>query len=173
VSCGDLGWAQQIKITGENESLLVWGDSLFVLDFRLDILDGVRRLHFQSDRLAGQSFHEDLHSARLLVGAAKQTEMNKKNSRNRIEWSLICTRLSSIVQQQWKLTRFSEGSFSHSFLRWRLIRPSKLDSHGVLAVRLNILDTRRNCAVGGKMWSTLMSFLDVLNGVIQGVADWL
>ena len=35
--------------TGINQALLVWGDSLFVLDLGLDILDGVRSFHFNID----------------------------------------------------------------------------------------------------------------------------
>ena len=33
------------------------------LDLRLDVLDGVRRLHLEGDGLAGKSLHEDLHPA--------------------------------------------------------------------------------------------------------------
>jgi hypothetical protein len=35
--------------TGEDESLLVWGDSFLVLDLRLDIVDRVRRLDLERD----------------------------------------------------------------------------------------------------------------------------
>ena len=31
------------------------------LDLRLDVLDGVRRLHLEGDGLAGQGLDEDLH----------------------------------------------------------------------------------------------------------------
>ena len=41
-------------LAGKDQALLVWGDALLVLDLGLDILDGVRRLHLQSDGLAGQ-----------------------------------------------------------------------------------------------------------------------
>ncbi len=37
---------------GENETLLVRWDALLVLDFRLHVLDGVRRLDFERDGLA-------------------------------------------------------------------------------------------------------------------------
>ncbi|DAA20732.1 TPA: Os05g0242100-like [Bos taurus] len=46
---------------GKDQPLLVWGDALFVLDLGLDVLDGVTGLHLQSDGLAGQGLHEDLH----------------------------------------------------------------------------------------------------------------
>jgi len=40
---------------------LLGRNSFLVLDLRLDILDGVIGLDVQSDGLAGQRFHEDLH----------------------------------------------------------------------------------------------------------------
>ena len=36
-------------LAGEDESLLVWGNTLLVLDLGLDVVDGVRRLHLQGD----------------------------------------------------------------------------------------------------------------------------
>ena len=48
-------------LAGEDESLLVRGDALLVLDLGLDVLDGVRRLHIKGDGLACQSLNEDLH----------------------------------------------------------------------------------------------------------------
>lgn len=48
-------------LAGEDESLLVWGDALLVLDLSLDGLDGVRGFDFQSDGFSGESFDEDLH----------------------------------------------------------------------------------------------------------------
>merc|ERR1711997_123965 len=50
-------------LASEDEPLLVRGDSLLVLDFSLDVLNGIRGLHFQSDGLASESLHEDLHPA--------------------------------------------------------------------------------------------------------------
>ena len=45
-------------LAGEDQSLLVGGDALLVLDFGLDIVDGVRRLHLEGDGLARQGLHE-------------------------------------------------------------------------------------------------------------------
>jgi len=45
----------------EDESLLVWRDSFLVLDFGLDILDGVCWLDIKGDGLSGECFDEDLH----------------------------------------------------------------------------------------------------------------
>ena len=49
-------------LPGENETLLVGRDPLLVLDLSLDVVDGVRGLHFQRDGLAGEGLHEYLHS---------------------------------------------------------------------------------------------------------------
>jgi hypothetical protein len=45
----------------EDEALLVGRDALLVLNLLLHVLDGVRRLHVQRDRLARERLHEDLH----------------------------------------------------------------------------------------------------------------
>merc|ERR1719206_403171 len=47
----------------ENQPLLVWRNSFLVLDFRLDILNRIRWLHFQGYGLPSQRLHEDLHAA--------------------------------------------------------------------------------------------------------------
>jgi len=49
-------------LASEDQPLLVRGDALLVLDLGLDILDGVRGLHFQGDGLASQGLDEDLHT---------------------------------------------------------------------------------------------------------------
>ena len=54
-------------LASEDEPLLVWGDALLVLDLGLDVLNGVGRLHFEGDGLAGQRLHEDLHGE-VVVG---------------------------------------------------------------------------------------------------------
>jgi hypothetical protein len=49
-------------LASKDQTLLVRGDALLVLDLRLDIVDGVRRLHLQGDGLAGEGLHKDLHT---------------------------------------------------------------------------------------------------------------
>ena len=49
-------------LASKDESLLVGGDALFILDLGLDVLDGVTGLHLEGDGLAGQGLHEDLHA---------------------------------------------------------------------------------------------------------------
>ena len=48
-------------LSGEDETLLIWGDSLLVLDLCLHVLDRVRRLNLEGDGLARQGLDEDLH----------------------------------------------------------------------------------------------------------------
>ena len=51
-------------LAGEDEPLLVRRDALLVLDLGLHVVDGVRGLHLQRDRLPRQGLHEDLHLRR-------------------------------------------------------------------------------------------------------------
>ena len=48
-------------LTSEDEALLVGRDTFLVLDFGLDIVDGVGGLDFEGDGLSGESLNEDLH----------------------------------------------------------------------------------------------------------------
>ena len=49
-------------LSSEDESLLVWWDTLLILDLGLDVLDGVGWLDIKSDGLTSESLDEDLHS---------------------------------------------------------------------------------------------------------------
>ena len=57
-------------LAGEDETLLVWGDTLLVLNLRLDVIDGVRRLDLEGDRLARESLNKDLHATKDTVTSA-------------------------------------------------------------------------------------------------------
>ena len=48
-------------LTSKDEPLLVWRDSLLVLDLGLDVLDGVRGLDLEGDGLTREGLDEDLH----------------------------------------------------------------------------------------------------------------
>merc|ERR1712045_1060399 len=48
-------------LASEDQTLLVWGDSLLVLDLSLDVLDGIAGLNLQGDGLPCKSLDEDLH----------------------------------------------------------------------------------------------------------------
>jgi len=49
-------------LTSKDETLLVWWDTLLILNLRFDVVDGVARLDLKRDGLAGESLHEDLHT---------------------------------------------------------------------------------------------------------------
>merc|ERR1711997_427278 len=50
-------------LAGEDQPLLIWGDSLLVLDLGLDVLDGVGWFDLEGDGLASQGLDEDLHDS--------------------------------------------------------------------------------------------------------------
>ena len=50
-------------LTGEDKSLLIWWDSLLVLDLGFDVLNGVRWLDIEGDGLTSESLHKNLHSS--------------------------------------------------------------------------------------------------------------
>ena len=57
---------------GENQTLLIWRDSLLILDLGLDILDSVWRFDLEGNGLTRQGFDENLHGGevkRLLLAA--------------------------------------------------------------------------------------------------------
>ncbi len=52
---------------GENQTLLIGGDALLVLDLRLDVIDGVAGLDIEGDGLAREGFDEYLHGRGQLL----------------------------------------------------------------------------------------------------------
>ena len=48
--------------SSEDKALLIWGDTLLVLDLGLHVLNGVRGLDIKSDGLTSKSLNEDLHT---------------------------------------------------------------------------------------------------------------
>jgi hypothetical protein len=54
-------------LAGEDQALLVWWDTLLVLNLALDIVDGVGRLDLEGDGLAGEGLDEDLHGCGCCV----------------------------------------------------------------------------------------------------------
>ena len=48
-------------LAGEDQSLLIWGNSLLILELGLHVLDGVARLNLKGDCLASQGLDKDLH----------------------------------------------------------------------------------------------------------------
>ena len=47
-------------LTGEDQTLLIRGNTLLVLDLLLDIVNAVGGLHLEGDGLSRKSFYEDL-----------------------------------------------------------------------------------------------------------------
>jgi len=47
---------------GENQTLLIRRDALLILNFGLDIVNGVAGLDVECDGLTGERLHEDLHT---------------------------------------------------------------------------------------------------------------
>jgi hypothetical protein len=50
-------------LSGEDETLLIRGNTLLVLDLRLHVVDRIRRLNFQRNCLSGKRLDEDLHTS--------------------------------------------------------------------------------------------------------------
>ena len=50
-------------LSGEDKSLLVRWDPFLILDLGLHVIDGVRRLHLQRNRLTREGLDKDLHAA--------------------------------------------------------------------------------------------------------------
>jgi len=55
-------------LSGEDQALLIRGDSFLVLDLRFNVIDGIRGLNLEGDGLSGESLHEDLHGGGLMEG---------------------------------------------------------------------------------------------------------
>ena len=50
-------------LSGEDQTLLIGGNSFLVLDLRLDVVDSIRGLDLKGDGLAGEGLHENLHTS--------------------------------------------------------------------------------------------------------------
>ena len=60
-------------LASKDESLLIRWNTFLVLDLCLDVVDCVRSLDIESDGLAGQGLHEDLHTS-----SESQNEMKSR-----------------------------------------------------------------------------------------------
>merc|ERR1739845_307612 len=50
-------------LTSKNETLLVWGNSFLILNFGLDIFNGIRWFDLKGDSFSSQCLDKDLHSS--------------------------------------------------------------------------------------------------------------
>merc|ERR1712172_194142 len=103
---------------GEDQPLLIWGNSFLVLDLGLHILNGVRWFNLQSDSLASEGLDEDLH-------ASSQTE-------NEMKGALL---LNVVVRQSATILQLFAGEDEPLLVWW--------DSFLVLNLGLDILNRIR------------------------------
>jgi len=75
-------------LSSEDESLLIGGDALLVLDLSLDIFNGVRSLNIESDGLASESLDEDLHT----------TAESEDQVKSRLLLDVVVTQGSSVLK---------------------------------------------------------------------------
>jgi len=102
-------------LTGEDKSLLIWGNTFLVLDLGLDILDGVSGLNIKGDGLSGQGLDEDLHTT--------------SESQNEMEGGLLL----DVVVGEGSAVLELLSSEDESLLIWR-------DTFLILDLGLDILD---------------------------------
>ena len=102
-------------LSSEDKSLLIWWDSLLVLDLGLNILDGVSWLNVKGDGLTSQGLDEDLHT----------TSKSEDEMEGRLLLDVVVGKGSSILKL---LT-----SEDKSLLIWR-------DTFLVLNLGLDVLD---------------------------------
>merc|ERR1712036_144663 len=97
------------------KTLLIWRNSLFVLDFGFDIFDCVRSFNFKGDGFSSQCFDKDLHT----------TSQSKDKMKCRFLLDVVVTKGSSIFQLL--------SSKDETLLIWR-------DTFFVLDLGLDIFD---------------------------------
>ena len=102
-------------LSSEDKSLLVWWDSLLVLDLGLDVLDGVGWLDIKGDGLASEGLDEDLHTT--------------SESENEMEGGLL---LDVVVRESSAVLELLTSEDESLLIRW--------DTFLVLDLGLDILD---------------------------------
>ena len=104
-------------LAGEDEALLVRGNSLLVLDLGLHIVDGVRRLHIERDGLAccvlaGQTVHDEVIITRCIPDGRQSLTNANGPEAGRTETSSSSQWLgaeSAIIRRKGKSHRWGEG----------------------------------------------------------------
>ena len=78
-------------LTGEDETLLIRGDALLVLDLGLDVVDGVGRLDIEGDGLTREGLDENLHSCvRLFKSDLREREKDEEGGGEYWEKIPVC-----------------------------------------------------------------------------------
>lgn len=93
--------------TSENQALLIWRDTLFILDLRLDVVDGIRGLDFESDGLASEGL--DDYSCELV-----KTSSHSENEMWRGCHRWVCNGVSDLqicIPPRRRRTRWRVDSF--------------------------------------------------------------
>merc|ERR1712025_546064 len=75
-------------LASKDQSLLVWGNSLLVLDLGFDILNGVRWLNLKGDGLASEGLDKDLHT----------TSQSKHQMKGALLLDVVVRKSSSILK---------------------------------------------------------------------------
>jgi len=75
-------------LSSEDQSLLVWGNTLLILDLGLDVLNGVRWFNLKSNSLASEGLDENLHT----------TSQPQDQMKGRLFLDVIVRKSSSILQ---------------------------------------------------------------------------
>jgi hypothetical protein len=75
-------------LSSKDESLLVWWNTLLVLDLALDVVNGIARFHFKCNSLSRQSLDEDLHS----------TTETKDQVESRLLLNVVVRKCSAVFQ---------------------------------------------------------------------------
>ena len=55
-------------LSGEDKTLLIWGDSFLILNLGLDVVNSVAGFDIKSDGLTSQSLYKDLHGDEVVFG---------------------------------------------------------------------------------------------------------
>ena len=117
-------------LSGKNQSLLVWGDSLLVLDLGLDVIDGVGWFDIESDGLTGKSLDKNLSkriqtsrekgwsNSRSICELSAKEEAKKSSVSNKIGYHTHCTRplammILSLIKTNQSTGRFFKKESSH------------------------------------------------------------
>ena len=72
-------------LAGKDQPLLVWRDTLLVLDLGLDILDGIGGLDLEGDGLAREGLDENLHLDSDENTSALSETRNQKEEMERVD----------------------------------------------------------------------------------------
>ena len=108
-------------LSGEDQTLLIWGNSLLVLDLSLHVLNGVRGLHIESDGLSSKSLDEDLHwiyyRVRTVVGppTVYSVEKSANSSHTRV--------IIEIEREVAKMTHSAHCTMENRFVLWKSTNP--------------------------------------------------